>query len=89
MSYLRDWMRAPNFATSIIMSVLTWIGDSLAVRTLPPPWSFHPHITTFNPDLPLFNNLADELVGHRFARTALHLHDRYVDAVASASGVLL
>ncbi|TEB20336.1 hypothetical protein FA13DRAFT_1839043 [Coprinellus micaceus] len=29
--YLRDWMRAPNFATSIIMGVLIWIGDSLAM----------------------------------------------------------
>jgi hypothetical protein len=70
------------------MGVLIWIADSLVVRTLPPRIC-RPQITTFNPDVPLFNNLANELVGHRSARTTLRLQYWYVDAVAWASGVLL
>ncbi|TEB20339.1 hypothetical protein FA13DRAFT_1743134 [Coprinellus micaceus] len=30
-SYLREWLRPPNLATSIIMGVLVWIGDSLVI----------------------------------------------------------
>ncbi|TEB19678.1 hypothetical protein FA13DRAFT_1802004 [Coprinellus micaceus] len=30
-SYLRDWKRAENLTTSIIIGVLVWIGDSLAI----------------------------------------------------------
>jgi len=57
-------MKVPNLATSVIMGVLIWIGDALAVSTLSSPRNRRPGIDVVSLDLPVPNSMANELVDH-------------------------
>ena len=55
------------------MGVLVWIGDALVVSVLSSPRNRRPGVNIIGLDVPVFNNLADELVDCCSTRATIHL----------------